>query len=124
MKFGEMLKARRLELGLSLRAFCQKYGEDPSNWSKLERGLAHPPTQFEHLNRIRKHLRYGEDSHEARELFEIASIGRGEIPDSVLANEKLMEKLPLVFRTISERPSEEDLMRLADIVRDVHTPDA
>ena len=39
MRFGEHIKARRLEMGLSLRAFCLKNNEDPSNWSKLERGL-------------------------------------------------------------------------------------
>lgn len=124
MNFGNHIKTRRLELDLSLRAFCSKYGEDPSNWSKLERSLLRPPEQLERLLQIGEYLEYEHDSPEMHQLFEIASITRGEIPGDILENEELMEKLPLVFRTLRTTPTETELMRLADIVREAHTPDA
>ncbi len=42
--FGDYLKSRRLERDLTLRDFCRSAGEDPSNWSKVERGILPPPT--------------------------------------------------------------------------------
>lgn len=124
MQFGEHIKQRRLELGLSLRAFCAKHGEDPSNWSKLERGLLRPPDHLERLLQIGECLQYRHDSPEMHQLFELASISRGEIPKDILNDAQLMEKLPLIFRTLRDTPTETELMRLADLVRDAHTPNA
>ena len=42
-KFGKTLKKLRTVKGLSLRQVCKKTGYDPSNWSKIERGLISPP---------------------------------------------------------------------------------
>ena len=124
MSFGEHVKARRLELGVSLRAFCAQNDEDPSNWSKLERGLLAPPDQYERLLAIGTFLGYDQNSPNMEELFELASLGRGEIPKDILADPALMEKLPLVFRTLREAPSESELLHLADLVRGAHSPNA
>lgn len=124
MNFGEHIKARRLELNLSLRAFCAIHSEDPSNWSKLERGLLQPPEQEERLVQIGGYLGYVPDSPEMRDFLELASIGRGEIPRAILAEPALMEKLPLVFRTLRESPTESELIRLAELVRGAHSSDA
>ena len=43
-KLGKTLKELRLKRDLSLREICRKSGYDPSNWSKVERGLMPPPT--------------------------------------------------------------------------------
>lgn len=123
MKFGDHLRERRLALGLSLREFCANHAEDPSNWSKLERGLSQPPTNYERLYGIALHLQYLPDSQEMQDLFDLASWSRGELPRGIVENEQLMEKLPLVFRTFSTTPTEDDLMRLADIVREAHSAD-
>ena len=123
MKFGKHVKGRRLELGLSLRAFCMKYGEDPSNWSKLERGVNPPPQSFERLLEISEYLEYADNIPERQKLFDLAKIDRGQIPQDILDNAALMEKMPLVFRTLRETPTEGDLLRLADMIREAHTPD-
>ena len=124
MRFGEHIKARRLELGLSLRAFCLKYGEDPSNWSKLERGLLPAPDKYERLLQIGEYLGYDDDSPEMREFFDLASVSKGRIPEDIQSDAALMEKLPLVFRTLRDTPTEEELMRLADLIRGAHSPNA
>jgi len=124
MKFGEHIKTRRLELNLSLRAFCALHGEDPSNWSKLERGLLPPPEQEGRLIQIGGYLNYSPRSPEMCDFLELASIGRGEIPQAILSEPALMEKLPLVFRTLREAPTESELLRLAEMVRGAHSPDA
>jgi len=124
MEFGEHIKARRLELGLSLRAFCLKHGEDPSNWSKLERGLLPAPDKYERLLQIGEYLEYEADSPEMREFFDLASVSKGKIPQDIQNNAALMEKLPLVFRTLRDTPTEEELMRLADIIREAHSSNA
>ncbi len=124
MDFGEHIKERRLEMGLSLRSFCTQHGEDPSNWSKLERGMAPPPESFERILQIGQYLDYVEDSPEMQRLFDLASIGRGALPPDIRKDKALMDKLPLVFRTLRDAPTESDLMRLADIIRDAHSPHA
>jgi transcriptional regulator with XRE-family HTH domain len=125
MRFGEHIKQRRLEMGLSLRAFCAQHSEDPSNWSKLERGMLSPPDSSARLLAIGHYLCYEDDSQQMREFFDLAQIERGQIPRDILENSALMDKLPLVFRTIrGDVPTEDELMRLADIIREAHTPDA
>lgn len=42
-KWGTLVTERRIELGFSLRKFCNKFGYDPGNLSKMERGLLLPP---------------------------------------------------------------------------------
>jgi len=124
MRFGEFIKARRLELGLSLRAFCLKHGEDPSNWSKLERGLLPAPDKYERLLQIGQYLDYDDDSPEMRDFFDLASVSKGRIPEDIQNDAALMAKLPLVFRTLRDTPTEEELMRLADLIRGAHSPNA
>src|SRR4030042_4730552 len=43
MDFGTFIKNKRIEKGLTLREFCRKAKLDPSNWSKIERGIFPPP---------------------------------------------------------------------------------
>ena len=41
---------------LNLREFCLTYGEDPGNWSKLERGLLQAPSDTARLDNIGRKL--------------------------------------------------------------------
>ena len=83
MKFGEHIKERRLGMGLSLRAFCLKHDEDPSNWSKLERGVLPPPKSYERLLQIAQYLGYEEDTPKMQEFFDLAHISQGSIPPDI-----------------------------------------
>lgn len=39
MSFGEYFRYNRVLVGMSLNEFCWQAGLDPSNWSRVERGL-------------------------------------------------------------------------------------
>ena len=116
--FGEFVRKRRLEMGLSLRAFCMKHSEDPSNWSKMERGILRPPTDYSRLLEIAGYLDFGDSGPEKQKLFDLASAERGQIPDDIMAESDLVANLPVLFRTLRGDVAEEDeLMRLADLIR-------
>ena len=99
-EFGRFVKARRAELGLSLRAFCHKWGIDPSNWSKLERGRL-PPPQEARLAEYAEFLGLGRGTDAWYEFFDLAAAEAGRIPED-LQEADLVSKLPVLFRTLRE----------------------
>ncbi|MBI4615517.1 MAG: transcriptional regulator [Planctomycetes bacterium] len=98
--FGRYFKERRAALGLSLRAFCLRFGLDPSNISKMERGRL-PPPQGEKLREYAGCLGLREGSDEWYQFFDLAAAERGIIPDD-LRDEELAAKLPVLFRTLRD----------------------
>ncbi len=114
--FGEELKALRFSSGLSLREFCKQSGEDPSNWSKIERGLMAPPTDHERLLIIAKCLKIAQDKTD--EFIAKAEIAAGNIPEFVMTNEILLNQLPAFLRTIDNvKPSEDDFRKVIDLLQ-------
>jgi len=114
--FGDYLKSLRFSAGLTLRDFCRQSGEDPSNWSKIERGLLPPPTDHERLTKIAKCLKLTEDRIE--EFIAKAEISTGNIPKFVMTNEILLDQLPAFLRTIDNvKPSEDDFQRLIKLLQ-------
>lgn len=98
--FGEFFKAKRIERRLTLREFCKKFGLDPGNTSKLERGLLSPPTSREKLESYASFLGLKKGSNDWIEFFDRAAACRGEIPEDVLNDAEIVKNLPLIFRTI------------------------
>lgn len=120
--FAEIIKKRRAELRLSLREFCAKANVDPSNWSKIERGLSPPPKTKTILDAIRDVLQFPKDSSEAGALFDAAFIGHGMIPPDIITDKKLSAMLPVFFRTVrGDKHTEAELRNLAEIIRDSET---
>lgn len=118
MKFGNLIKTRRLELEYNLRGFCLKFGHDPSNWSKTERGLIPPPSDPATLKKIAENLEIALGSGEWLNLHDAAFLERGQIPPYIQENEEAMAKLPLFFRTVSgNKPSQEELEELAGFLQ-------
>ena len=85
--WGEFFKQQRLARGLTLpdrqaglRQFCRRYGFDPGNLSKLERGLLPPPRDKDRLTRYARALGLKENSDTWYEFFDRAAIARGQIP--------------------------------------------
>ncbi len=116
--FGDFIKERRIEKGISLREFCKRTEIDASNWSKVERGLLAPPQDEEKLKKIAQVLNIRPGSPLWREMKDKANIDAGIIPEDILSDEKVLNSLPLFFRTIrSEKPTPEELDRLIDIIR-------
>jgi len=124
MSFGETVKNLRIAQKMTLRQFCQEQGYDPSNWSKIERGINLPPKDEETLMRWAKALGLKPKTEDWKNFMLEAEISRGNIPREVMKNPALLEKLPAFFRTV--RGSEaggRELDNLIEKIRKAHTPD-
>lgn len=116
--FGEFIKERRLGKGLTLRRFCSLIHEDPSNWSKIERGLLKPPQDEEKLKTIALILDIVVGSSDWVDLNDRVRISAGLLPKDILSDEEITKSLPMFFRTLrSEKPSRDDLERLIEAIR-------
>lgn len=118
MTFGEFVKTRRLEAGLSLREFCKLVELDPSNWSKIERGLFPATANRETLETIAKIVKLKKGSDLWSTFFDLAYISQQRIPDDVYKDEDVVSALPVFFRTVrGEKPSEEELDKLIALLK-------
>lgn len=117
-KYGEFFRSARAKAGLSLREFCLENGFDPGNISRLERGLLPPPESRDKLETYAKALRLKKGSDDWYTFFDLAAAERGRIPEDVLSDHALVEKLPVLFRTLrGQRVDEDDLDDLIDRIR-------
>ncbi|MBN2212799.1 MAG: helix-turn-helix transcriptional regulator [Bacteroidales bacterium] len=115
-KFGQYIKELRIKNQITLREFCKRAGLDPSNWSKIERGINAPPKSKEALVTIAKALNLTVNSAEYNQLFDYAMIDF--IPAELAENTNVLEKLPLFFRTArGEKPTEEELNELIRLIK-------
>jgi len=115
-KFGEYIKNLRVEKEITLREFCKTIGLDPSNWSKIERGILAPPKSKEMLMEIASALGLAENSPEYNQLFDYAMIEF--IPSELAEDSEILEKLPLFFRTArGEKPTDEELKELIKLIQ-------
>ena len=117
-KFGELFKELRMATGLTLREFSSKHKLDAGNLSKLERGLLKPPQSREKLTEYAKALRLTESSDAWFDFFDTASADAGVIPEEVMSDAEVVDKLPLLFRTLrGKRVSAEKLKELIRVIR-------
>lgn len=124
MSFGDTVKNFRISKKVTLRQFCQKHGYDPSNWSKIERGINLPPKDEETLARWAKALGLKTKTEDWKNFMLEAEISRGNIPREVMNDSALLEKLPAFFRTVrGSEVGERELDNLIEKVRQAHTPD-
>ncbi|MGD1020606.1 MAG: hypothetical protein ABSA12_14930 [Verrucomicrobiia bacterium] len=124
MTFGNLVKDLRIAQKKTLRQFCLDHGHDPSNWSKLERGVNPPPGDEKTLERWAKQLGVEAGMEEWQNFMDLADIARGEIPRHVLNDEELLKKLPVFFRSVrGAELTEKQLDELIRIVKELHTPD-
>ena len=94
--FGKFLKEMRSRKGLTLREFCRLANLDPSNWSKVERGILPPPKSSRVMSDIASVLLIEKESDEWNELFDLAAIGH--IPTQLLAGPEVSDRLTVFFR--------------------------
>ena len=117
-QFGALLKQHRFAMGKTLREFCLEHGLNPGNYSKLERGKLPPPQGSELIEKYAAALGLERGSDAWLELFDVASAERGEIPQDLMSDEEVVDKLPMVFRTIRGKPvSDEQLKEFVELVR-------
>ena len=112
--FGQFIKQLRRNQGVSLRRFCEIYGLDPGNQSKMERDLKAPPISPEHRTQLAQRLGLSPDSEEWQTFFDLADIASGRVPRELLDDPVLASKLPLVFRSLrGEKLSADQLREVA-----------
>jgi transcriptional regulator with XRE-family HTH domain len=116
--FSKLMRRLRTERGQTLREFCLQHGFDPGNYSRLERGYYPPPESHEVLEKYALALGLTPGSDAWMEFFDVAAAERGRIPDDLMSDAELVEKLPVLFRTMRGAPlSSEQLDQLVEKVR-------
>ncbi len=122
MNFGALIKDLRIAQGLTLRDCSDQLGIDPSNWSKLERGINPAPKDITVLEAWAKFFHVAGEAKQA--FFDAAALSRREIPADLASDERVMAALPAFFR--AARGTELDEASLKQFVADVralHSPD-
>ncbi len=124
MSFGDLVKDLRIAQKKTLRQFCLDNDLDPSNWSKIERGVSSAPRDEKTLERWAKQLGLKAGTPPWQEFMDLADMARGEIPQHVLNDEELLKKLPVFFRSVrGAELTEKQLDELIKLVKELHTPD-
>lgn len=117
-KFSVLLKKHRLAGGKTLREFCLEHGFDPGNYSRLERGLFPPPQSHELMEKYARALGLKPGTDEWLEFFDTAAVERGQIPPDLMSDADVVEKLPVLFRTMrAKQVSSDKLDDLIDKIR-------
>jgi transcriptional regulator with XRE-family HTH domain len=116
MTFGEFVKKKRTEAGLSLREFCRMTGLDPSNWSKVERGVFPPPKSSRTVRDIAAALILPADSDDWHTLRDLAAIGH--IPSELAPWGQESEKLAVFFRMArGKKPAHKDVEEILKLLK-------
>lgn len=101
--FGEFFKSLRLKKELTLRQYCQDFGHDPGNISKIERGIFPAPKSDEALRGYALSLGLVEGSDDWVKFYDLASVSNQTYGVHHLTNEEVLNKLPLLFRTMENK---------------------
>ena len=103
--FGRILKELRIKKELSLREVCKLTNYDPSNWSKIERGVLAPPSDEKILKRWAKVLGLSQDKRKSQDFIDGAQIAQGIIPHDIFTHKDMVKSLPAFFRTLRNEKS-------------------
>lgn len=103
LSFGEFFKQQRVMRGTTLRDFCLENGFDPGNISKLERGHLRAPQNQDKLEEYAKALGLKRNSEEWVQFFDLAAADSGTMPQDLMADKNVVERLPAFFRTLRNK---------------------
>jgi len=114
-QFGETLKQFRIRKQLSLRDICGMVDYDPSNWSKIERGVIPPPSDEAILKKWAQVLGVG---HDWRRFVDDAKVAQGVIPQDILSQSDMVKCLPAFFRTLrNKKPTREYIKTILELLK-------
>lgn len=121
--FNDTIKSLRLQKRLTLRDFCAQASLDPSNWSKVERGVNPPPGDIGLLERLADF--FGLTGAEKLAFMDAAALQRREIPADVADHAILQRALPAFFRAArGHELTEKELASLGEDIKKLHTADS
>lgn len=120
--FGELLKDYRIRRGQTLRECSQNLGVDPSNWSKMERGINPGPKDEGLLKSWAKHLQLIPEEYAT--LADYSALSRGAIPTASASDDRVLQALPVFFRAArGAKMDDGELDKFVQTVRSLHTRD-
>lgn len=91
---------------------------DPGNLSKLERGISQPPQNREKLEKYAALLDINPDTDDWYTFFDLAATEAGRIPEDIMSDQRVLERLPLFFRSIrGNEITEEQFKKLIELIR-------
>lgn len=103
---------------MGLCEFCKKNSHDPSNWSKLERGILPPPKDERKLQLWASQLGLEPGTGDWYTFFDLASVESNHVLLGMIRDIDLIRELPKLFRTIrGQKPTEEEMRNLAELAR-------
>ncbi len=121
MNFGALLKNIRIAKELTLRQCCEQLGVDPSNWSKLERGIIPAPKDPAILETWAAALDLTGAARQ--EFIDTAALSRRELPADIASDERVLAALPAFFRAARGSELDDDaLKQFVEDVRALHSP--
>lgn len=102
-------------MGYTLRSFCEKYGYDPGNISRIERDLLPPSLDEDILSGYAKALQVNKGSENWVTFIDLAHIAKNRLPE--FEDDESRYFLPLLFRTIrGKRVSREKIEKIIEII--------
>ena len=121
-QFGELVKELRIGIKKTLRSFCSELSFDPSNWSKIERGI-NPAPKPKSLENIA--LYFDLKGQSKIEFMDAAALSKGQLPNDIVSNDILMKKMPVFFRNIRNEQviPNDQIDNLMDDIRKLNTAD-
>jgi transcriptional regulator with XRE-family HTH domain len=100
MKFGEFFRLKRLQNKMTLRGYCERYGQDPANVSKLENSKLNRPKNEEKLKALAISLDIKENSRDWVTFFDLAFQENKDLPSDIKdAVPQIISLLPAFLRT-------------------------
>ena len=116
--FGDYFRSKRISLGLTLRTFCERFGYDPGNISRLERNILPPTLDDEKLSGYAIALQIKRDSQEWVLFHDLAYTAKNSIPKDLRSDNPNF--LPAFFRTV--RNKKMDKQKLQELIKFLNNP--
>ena len=116
-RFGEYVKAKRLEKDVNLRKLAEILGIVPAYMSDIEKGRRYPPDR-EKIYKISEALSLNED--ETNEMFDLAALAKEnaispDLPEYIMGTEKARVALRMA-RDINA--SDDDWMKVIELLEE------
>ena len=119
--FGEFFRQKRVSIGYTLRSFCERYGYDPGNISRLERNILSPSIDKQKLEGYAAALKIPRDSEEWTVFFDLAHTAKGKIPEDIIKSPNIVSILPAFYRTArGDKLDKKKIKQLIKLLNDVN----
>jgi transcriptional regulator with XRE-family HTH domain len=104
MRFGDYFRQLRIRNRMTLRGYCERFGQEPSNISKLENNKLNPSKDEEKLKSYAISLELKENTQEWVTFFDLAYQANQELPKEVKEKvPQIITLLPAFLRTGSNK---------------------